>query len=185
MIDSKAALKKFIKYEKEKYGVKNGFSFYFAGLFGLFERAIIWRYQKKLRRYEYHFNKKHKIRSLFCRIRLEKLGRKFGFNICPNNFDIGLHIMHLGPILVNPNTRIGKDCSIHINTAFVATNGSSDSPKIGDRLKIGVGSTVVGGVSLGNDIVIGAGAVVTKSFEEDHITLGGVPAKIISHKAVM
>ena len=40
---------------------------------------------------------------------------------------------------------------------------------------------IVGDVHLGNDIAVGANAVITKSFLEDKITLGGVPAKKISN----
>ena len=40
---------------------------------------------------------------------------------------------------------------------------------------------VIGAVHLGNDIAVSANAVVTKSFSEDKITLGRVPAKKISN----
>lgn len=40
---------------------------------------------------------------------------------------------------------------------------------------------MIGEIQLGNDIAVGANAVVTKSFLEDGITLGGVPAKKISN----
>ena len=93
--------------------------------------------------------------------------------------------MHLGSIVVNKNTRVGRNCSIHINTAFVATGGTVDSPVLGNNCIVGIGAIFVGGIRLGNEVAIGAGAVVTKSFDEDHITLAGVPAKIVSHKALL
>ena len=69
-----------------------------------------------------------------------------------------------------------------------ALNGGdeiSQSKIAGDNLVMGIGSTLVGKIVLGNQVVVGAGAVVTKSFEEDHITIAGIPAKIISHKAII
>ncbi len=50
---------------------------------------------------------------------------------------------------------------------------------MGDSVDIGFGAIVIGHINLADDIVIGAGAVVTKSFVESSITLIGVPAKIM------
>lgn len=44
---------------------------------------------------------------------------------------------------------------------------------IGNNCFIATGAKVIGDIHLGNDIAIGANAVVTKSFIEDGITLGG------------
>lgn len=38
------------------------------------------------------------------------------------------------------------------------------------------------GVHIGNHTIVGANAVVTKSFDEENVVLAGVPARIISHK---
>lgn len=51
---------------------------------------------------------------------------------------------------------------------------------IGDNCWIGANATVVGGVSLGDNVVIAAGAVVTRSFP-DQVVLAGVPAKVIKN----
>ena len=183
MIRTKKELKVCLKYEKSRYNLPK-FSCLLAAL-GYSEPSIIWKYQRRLRIWEYHFNAGHKIRALFAKARVSKLSKKTGFKMHPNNFDKGLLLLHTGSILVNGNVRVGKNCCIHINSALVATNGSEEGPQIGDNCRIGVGAILIGGIKLGNDVVVGAGAVVTKSFEEDHITLGGVPAKIISHKAIM
>ena len=183
MIKTKEDLKSCLKYEKGKYRLSK---FYFlSSLFGVSERALIWKYQKRLRKWEYHLNNNHKLRTLFCAFFTKKLGLKLGFLINPNCFDVGLKIMHIGSITINANSRIGKDCSIHINTALVATGGNSDSPTVGDKCVFGIGSILIGGIHLGNEVAVGAGAVVTKSFDEDHITIAGVPAKIVSHKAII
>lgn len=49
---------------------------------------------------------------------------------------------------------------------------------IGDNCWIGANATIVGGVTLGNNVVVAAGAVVTRSFS-DNVLIGGVPAEII------
>ena len=48
----------------------------------------------------------------------------------------------------------------------------------GDRVQFGVGCKVIGNVHLGNNVVIGANAVVTKDVP-DNCVVAGVPAKIL------
>lgn len=50
---------------------------------------------------------------------------------------------------------------------------------IGKRCWIGVGAIILPGVQLGDDVIVGAGAVVTKSFPSGSV-IAGVPAKVIS-----
>ncbi|UFS62407.1 acyltransferase [Sulfurimonas sp. HSL-3221] len=52
---------------------------------------------------------------------------------------------------------------------------------IGRGVWMGRNSQVLGGVQLGKNCIVAAGAVVTKSFPE-HTTIGGVPANVISDK---
>ena len=49
---------------------------------------------------------------------------------------------------------------------------------IGNNAWFGGGVTILPGVTLGNNVVVGAGSVVTKSFG-DNVVLAGNPAKII------
>lgn len=50
---------------------------------------------------------------------------------------------------------------------------------IGDDVWIGVNATILPGVKIGNNCIIGAGSIITKSFEEDNLIIAGNPAKII------
>jgi acetyltransferase-like isoleucine patch superfamily enzyme len=50
---------------------------------------------------------------------------------------------------------------------------------IGDNCWLCTGCIILPGVKLGNHVIVAAGAVVTRSFEEDNIVLAGVPARII------
>lgn len=52
---------------------------------------------------------------------------------------------------------------------------------IGHNVWIGAGCIVLDGVTLGNNVIVAAGAVVTKSFGDDCI-IGGVPARIIRQR---
>lgn len=50
--------------------------------------------------------------------------------------------------------------------------------KIGDRVWIGEGARILPGVTIGDGCIVGANAVVTRSFSPNTI-VGGIPAKII------
>jgi acetyltransferase-like isoleucine patch superfamily enzyme len=53
--------------------------------------------------------------------------------------------------------------------------------QIGNDVWIGCNCIIMGGLSIGNGAIIGAGAVVTKDVE-DYAVVGGVPAKIIHYR---
>jgi len=53
--------------------------------------------------------------------------------------------------------------------------------KIGEDCWLGVGAVVLPGVSIGNGVVVGANAVVTKNVP-DYAVVVGIPAKIVSYR---
>ena len=53
---------------------------------------------------------------------------------------------------------------------------------LGERCWIGMNSTILPGVVLGNETIVAAGSVVTNSFPEGHITIGGTPAKPLARR---
>lgn len=175
-ITSKAQLKETLEYELPKYHVR-GYEYFFQ----VQERAILKKHQITLRKAEYYRNTGSKLLGLFYHIRLLKIQNKYSVHIPLNTCKKGLHIMHLGSILINANAIIGRDCSLHINTAIVAGGHNSDSPILGDGVVVGVGAVILGGVRIANNVAIGANAVVNKDIIEDNIAVAGVPAKKISN----
>ena len=57
----------------------------------------------------------------------------------------------------------------------------ADQITIGKRCWIGANAVILPGVQLGDDVIVGAGAVVTKSFPSSSV-IAGVPAKDISKR---
>ena len=47
---------------------------------------------------------------------------------------------------------------------------------------IGSGAKIIGDIKIASNTVIGAGAVVVKSIEEENTTWAGVPAKMINRR---
>jgi serine O-acetyltransferase len=119
--------------------------------------------------FKYYFRRKRNI-----------LGRKLGFFIHPNNFNLGLKIYHYGSIIIHPNARIGSNCTIHGNCCIGSKGSYPDYvPIIGDNVDIGQGAQVLGGITIANGVKIGAGAIVTKSILQEGVTVVGIPARII------
>lgn len=56
-----------------------------------------------------------------------------------------------------------------------------DAPTIGDNVVVYAGAKIIGGVHIGNNVIIGANAVVTKDVP-DNCVVAGVPARIIKMK---
>lgn len=99
-------------------------------------------------------------------------------------------------LLINNNDHssilIGNDCmlsaNIHIRTAdghVICQSGTKNIINFGGDVDIGKHSWIARdvfinkNVSIPNDTIIGAGALVTKSFFETNTILAGVPAKIV------
>ena len=121
------------------------------------------------------------------RISYERYSMKLGFSIPINVFGPGLCIGHIGTIVINGNVRIGSNARIHVgvnigNYSLLDENWRTDNtPTIGDNAYIGPGAKLFGRITIGNDVAIGANAVVTKDVP-DHVTVVGVPAKIINER---
>ncbi len=150
----------------------------------LLSRAEIWRYQRLLRKAEYYTNCKRKNPlRLLLKWRLHTLSVKYGFSIPLNAFGPGLSIAHIGTIIINSKSKIGANCRIQTGVTLGATNGSADAPQLGDNVFLSEGCKLIGGITIADDVQIGANAVVVKSITEPGTTWGGVPAKKISNNS--
>jgi len=142
------------------------------------------RFQLRLRKIEYLNNVRR--RNRFCRIYqgyLEilnhRLALKLGFSIPKNVFGPGLCLVHYGTIVVSPKALVGANCRIHPSTSIGYYNGA---PTIGNNVYIGPGAKLFGDITIGDNVTIGANAVVNRDVPKN-VTVGGVPAKIISEKS--
>ncbi|MCS2449214.1 serine acetyltransferase [Bacteroides thetaiotaomicron] len=146
------------------------------------EQYWIRKYVKALRKEEYYtIYKKNKFLRFYYFRKKNILGSRLGFFISAGCFDTGLKIYHYGSIIVNPKSRIGKNCTIHGNCC-IGSKGTmpDDSPVIGDNVDIGQNAQILGGITIADGVRIGAGAVVTKSVLIPNVTVVGMPAHILA-----
>jgi len=142
----------------------------------------IWKFQILLRKLEYYKNcKKLVIYSpiiSMLQIKFHILSVLLGFTIPINVFGPGLNIAHRGTIIVSSFAKVGANCRIHACVNIGTKAGYTDvAPILGDNIYIGPGVKIFGDVKIANGIAIGANSVVNKSFEEENISIAGVPAK--------
>ena len=96
----------------------------------------------------------------------------------------GVVFHHRGNIVINPNARIGEGCVFHGSCCVGVSHLNDDKcPVLGKNVEIGYGTVILGDITIADDIIIGANAVVTKSFTEPGIVIAGAPAKKIRDKA--
>jgi serine O-acetyltransferase len=95
----------------------------------------------------------------------------------------GLYIGHFGEVIVNGEAVLGSNINLSQGvTIGVAGRGERrGSPVIGDRVYIAPGAKLIGPITVGDDVAVGANAVVTRNVA-DRAVVGGVPARVIGSK---
>lgn len=85
-------------------------------------------------------------------------------------------IDHFGGIVISGFARFGDDCRIR-NGVVVGLARIDDpcAPVIGDNVDIGSGAKLLGRIRIGNNVVIGANAVVTRDVPDNSVAVG-IPA---------
>jgi maltose O-acetyltransferase len=88
-------------------------------------------------------------------------------------------LMNHGSIEIGDDFIAAPDLIINAGTHDPITmNPASEKIIIGNRVWCGTRVTILAGVRIGNDVVVGAGSVVNKSIP-DNVIVAGVPARVI------
>lgn len=85
-------------------------------------------------------------------------------------------------VVVHSKAMIGDNCSIGQQVTIGGGNNRYPGlPIISNNVRISKGAIVFGGITIGNNVTVGANAVVTKPVPDNAI-VAGVPAKILRFK---
>lgn len=93
----------------------------------------------------------------------------------------GLKFEHYGGIVIG-DVKIGKNCNIfqNVTIGYAGRGARGGAPTIGDNVVIGAGAVVVGPCHIGNNVFIGANAYVYQDVP-DNAVVAAVPGRIISY----
>lgn len=91
----------------------------------------------------------------------------------------GTYCSHRGiAVVIHKSSVIGKDCIIGTSVVLGGRNGGTPGgPVLGDRVYIGTGAKIIGAINIGDDVKIGANAVVLNDVPNG-ATVVGIPAKV-------
>lgn len=94
----------------------------------------------------------------------------------------GLYIGHAYCITINEAVVIGNNCNIHRGVLIGQENRGirKGAPIIGDEVWIGINSTIVGNITIGNDVLIAPNSYVNCNIPSHSIVFGN-PC-IVKHK---
>lgn len=94
----------------------------------------------------------------------------------------GLYVGHPFCITINARATIGENCNIHKGVTIGQTNRGNRKgvPTIGNCVWIGINSTIVGGVNIGDDVLIAPNTFVNVDIPSHSVVFGN-PC-IIKHK---
>lgn len=91
----------------------------------------------------------------------------------------GLTIFHGYGLVLNDHCVIGQDVVLRNGVTIGSKIDGGPVPIVGDRVQVGAGAIVLGGITIGADSKIGAGAVVLRSFPAGS-TIVGNPAHALT-----
>ncbi|MBR2010995.1 MAG: serine acetyltransferase [Clostridia bacterium] len=132
-----------------------------------------------IKRFHFYFRKCQTctnpiIRRLY-RFIFGRIAIKRGLEISPNTkIGIGLYLGHAFNITINEKTIIGDNCNIHKGVTIGQENRGErkGTPVIADKVWIGINATVVGNITIGEDVLIAPNAYVNCNVPSHSVVYG-------------
>lgn len=180
---NKAKINELIKADKQNYSGKN----FVVNIYHILTHHQLRYYMKniilarKVRYYRENRKGLNILRSLYYERKYNILSQKSNISI-RGKFGKNLKVRHEN-IIINKYAELGDNVILHGNNCIGnRNNGTKDCPKIGNNVDIGYGVSIIGGITIADDIIIGANSLVNKSFLEKGIIIAGTPAKKIGER---
>lgn len=185
MIQSKADLRFYILEDKKRNLGNIGFLRFLAERLYGSDRMKAFSLLKALRKLEYSENVLRgknmlgKIDYAIRKLRYQRLETKYNIVIGTNMVGYGFWMPHVvgGGVIINCNS-MGNYCCANVGVLVGNNHSWDDRPTMGDNVLLTTGSKVIGGVKIGNNVIVAPNSVVVKDIP-DNCVVSGVPAKII------
>lgn len=138
-----------------------------------------WRYHIRWRWLRVPFSAAYKVLKSFSEILT-------GIELpCEATVGRRFRIDHFGGIIISGDAVFGDDCVVRNGvTVGLRHAGQRGSPVIGNRVDIGAGAKILGAIHIGDDVAIGANAVVLVDVPANSIAVG-VPARVLPRRSSM
>lgn len=121
------------------------------------------------------YRKCEKRRMSIARLRLFRLSKRYGLEISTKaNIGEGLYLGHPYNITVASGVKIGKNANLHKGCTIGRENRGKrvGVPTLGDCVYLGINSTVVGNITIGDDVFIAPGAFVNFDVPSHSVVVG-------------
>ena len=104
---------------------------------------------------------------------------------CETTLGHRFRIDHFGGIIISGDAVFGDDCVVRNGvTVGLKNTGQRGAPIIGNRVDIGAGAKLLGSIKIGDDVSIGANAVVLVDVPSNSVAVG-VPARVLPRKRTL
>ena len=109
------------------------------------------------------------------RVLYELSSRKYGFQIRPNTkIGPGLYIGHFGSIIINENAILGSNINLSPGVVVGQFNRGRKKgvPVLNDKIWVGSNAIIVGGITIGDNVLIASGAYVNFDVPPNSMVIG-------------
>lgn len=154
-----------IKFKSDYYRMTGNF-WNLKGIFSIFLHHNL--------QFAYWFRKYEEKQTLFRRFFLFKLSKKFGLEISPNaKIGEGLYLGHpynitVGGVTMGNNVNLHKGCTIGRENR----GKREGSPQIGNCVAVGINATIIGNITVGDDVMIAPNSFVNFDVPSHSIVIG-------------
>lgn len=130
--------------------------------------------------FRYAQTTKSKFFEFYCKYKMLRLCHKYGIEIkTQTKIGEGFLMVHPYNITISPHAIIGRNVNVMKGVTIGWSEGKrTGAPKIGDCVYVGLNSTVIGGITIGDDVLIAPNTLVNIDVPSHSIVIG-CPCKII------